>query len=532
MAKILATTVVKGAAAKAFVLHRRGGSAIITPLLGAVCATAATVLSWVFLFVSVYAVVVVLARVIAGEPDAGLIRGIGAAMGTVLLPGYLLFFAGASVSLVVRRFPVPPVAFSVAVGALATLLSVPIHRYVFPPLSFWETLAHLALATFGAICGAALGIRGLSGQRATAAAISELAEAREPSDVAQAFAAHLAGPGAMGTFVWGREPEGLATRLDEDLAANPLVLLGGSGTGPPPLPRRLDATRVPRLTEASVEKLPADASATTYLIALTKPSSDDIVGIVAIVYASNSPAQPSGAMRTAWRSVASIAGLALENMRMIDFQRQAARARERNRWAGELHDTLTQGFVAIIGHLSGIPKADVADAEHRRDVLRARLIAQENLRQARRMIWDSGPEGDRHEPIEDAMRTMVEEWCERTELSARFDSHGAPLPVSPQARHALCRVAEEALTNVARHAGARHVRLTLTYLEDAALLDVRDDGAGFDLVRRPKGGDGGFGILNMRRRVEDLGGDLEVISEAGGGTIVSAEVPLKAKERP
>jgi signal transduction histidine kinase len=91
---------------------------------------------------------------------------------------------------------------------------------------------------------------------------------------------------------------------------------------------------------------------------------------------------------------------------------------------------------------------------------------------------------------------------------------------------ALLRTAQEALTNVAKHAAAGRVVVTLSYLGDQVALDVRDDGVGFDpaeVAGSPEAS--GFGLLSMRQRVQRLAGTFEIDSEVGGGTAVSARVP-------
>jgi signal transduction histidine kinase len=92
---------------------------------------------------------------------------------------------------------------------------------------------------------------------------------------------------------------------------------------------------------------------------------------------------------------------------------------------------------------------------------------------------------------------------------------------------ALLRTAQEALANVAKHAKAGRVGLTLSYMEDLVTLDVRDDGIGFEPnVKRANGSvNGGFGLAGMRQRVRRLSGRLDIESEPGGGTAISATVP-------
>ena len=103
---------------------------------------------------------------------------------------------------------------------------------------------------------------------------------------------------------------------------------------------------------------------------------------------------------------------------------------------------------------------------------------------------------------------------------------GDPVPLHPEIEVALLRTAQEALANVAKHAGATRAGVTLSYMGDVVTLDVRDDGVGFEVPdararpRRP-----GFGLTAMRQRVGRVAGTLAIESEPGGGTAISARVP-------
>jgi signal transduction histidine kinase len=104
----------------------------------------------------------------------------------------------------------------------------------------------------------------------------------------------------------------------------------------------------------------------------------------------------------------------------------------------------------------------------------------------------------------------------------------------------LLRVAQEALANVAKHAAASHAWVTLSYMGDVVTLDVRDDGTGFSQpgvspgispgisTANGSGARGGFGLIAMRQRVDRLAGQLEIESEPGAGTAVSASLPAIA----
>ena len=100
------------------------------------------------------------------------------------------------------------------------------------------------------------------------------------------------------------------------------------------------------------------------------------------------------------------------------------------------------------------------------------------------------------------------------------------LPLHPEIEVALLRTAQEALANVAKHAGASRAGLTLSYMGDVVALDVRDDGVGFEVRRiAPTGRGAGFGLTAMRQRVGRVAGTLAIESEPGGGTAISARVP-------
>ena len=122
---------------------------------------------------------------------------------------------------------------------------------------------------------------------------------------------------------------------------------------------------------------------------------------------------------------------------------------------------------------------------------------------------------------------MVARWSERTGTAAELATTGTARSLLADIELALLRTAQEALANVAKHAGASRVRLTLSYMEDLVTLDVRDDGTGFDPVAVPArtADGGGFGLPAMRERLLRVAGSLVVESEPGTGTAVSACVP-------
>ena len=132
----------------------------------------------------------------------------------------------------------------------------------------------------------------------------------------------------------------------------------------------------------------------------------------------------------------------------------------------------------------------------------------------------------RPEPLEgcrlsEALAGVAERWSALNGIPAQVTTTGTARPVDPEAEFALLRAAQEALANVARHARATRVGLTISYMENEVAMDVRDDGVGFDPARPQRG----FGLVAMRQRIAALSGTLQVESEPGGGTAVSACVP-------
>ncbi|MBB2935353.1 signal transduction histidine kinase [Amycolatopsis bartoniae] len=201
--------------------------------------------------------------------------------------------------------------------------------------------------------------------------------------------------------------------------------------------------------------------------------------------------------------------------------REAGISDERQRLSREIHDTLAQGFTGIITQL----EAAEDDPAWRRRVHTALDLARENLAEARRSVHALRPEALDRDQLGDALRGVVTRWTERAGVSGEFAVTGDARPLHPELEATLLRLTQEALSNVAQHAGANRVGVTLSYMEDQVTLDVRDDGRGFD----PLTATCGFGLSGMRQRAARLLGSLVVESEPGGGTAVSASLPAVAR---
>lgn len=200
---------------------------------------------------------------------------------------------------------------------------------------------------------------------------------------------------------------------------------------------------------------------------------------------------------------------------------------ERQRLAREIHDTIAQALAGVVAQLQAAHEDDdLASARRRTD--RAAALARDALVEARRSMLDLVPAPLADASLPDAVARLVEGWAADRPAAPPVVADavvtGEVRPLHPELEATVLRIAQEALSNVAKHAaGARRVGVTLSYLDDEVVLDVRDDGAGFDLARPT--GSTSFGLRGMRQRAERLAGVLDVESEPGGGTAVSVRLP-------
>ncbi|WP_189709414.1 sensor histidine kinase [Streptomyces anandii] len=211
--------------------------------------------------------------------------------------------------------------------------------------------------------------------------------------------------------------------------------------------------------------------------------------------------------------------------------REAGVADERRRLAAEIHDTIAQGLTGIIAQLQVVANApDLPTARTHLD--RAAGLARHSLGEARRSVHNLTPVALESDQLPEALEKTVTEWGERTGLRAEFTLTGTAEQLHDEVAATILRIVQEALSNVARHARATRAGVTLSFVGDEVILDIRDDGTGFDpLVPTARSRSGGFGLPGMRARAERVAGSLTVESEPGLGTALSARVPLVRHDR-
>jgi two-component system sensor histidine kinase UhpB len=195
-----------------------------------------------------------------------------------------------------------------------------------------------------------------------------------------------------------------------------------------------------------------------------------------------------------------------------------AQEEERRRLARDLHDEVNQALTAILLRLEAASHAAPPELEDELGELK-RLVnqAMEELLQLARQLRPTALDDHGLLP---ALATHVRRFASQTGIQADLQTHGEP-DLAPDQEIAVYRVAQEALANVARHSNASQVRVDLDTAGSALELRVRDDGKGFDSLRRRKG----LGLDGMAERARLVGGELTIESRPGGGTELVMRVP-------
>ncbi len=218
--------------------------------------------------------------------------------------------------------------------------------------------------------------------------------------------------------------------------------------------------------------------------------------------------------------------------KLVDQAREAGIVEERQRLAGEIHDTLAQGLTGIISQLEAAEHVRDHRSDWSRHLAQARTLARSSLTEARRSVRALRPEQLEDASLPEALGELARMWSERSAVAARLDITGTAVRAGADAEAAVFRAAQESLSNVAKHARAGRVQLTLSYAGDTLLLDVADDGIGFDpravaaAVGEAADGSGGYGLAGMKQRLARIGGTLTIESAVGAGTTINATVPL------
>lgn len=210
---------------------------------------------------------------------------------------------------------------------------------------------------------------------------------------------------------------------------------------------------------------------------------------------------------------------------LIENLKQEAVSEERHRVAREIHDTVAQALMAVSLQLEAAKDVMESSAsEALVHIDKAQSVAREGLVEARRVVWALHPESLESGNLAGALQRLTNRIADHREMNAEFSLRGDPCSAAGDIEADVLRIAQEALSNVVKHSGARKVRVELAYGSAEAHLLVQDDGRGFrrenDTSRR------GFGLTSMQERSQRIGAQLTIESRRGSGTRIELTFPF------
>jgi signal transduction histidine kinase/ligand-binding sensor domain-containing protein len=236
---------------------------------------------------------------------------------------------------------------------------------------------------------------------------------------------------------------------------------------------------------------------------------------------------------TAWFRVLCAAALAAFAWAIYQARLRQMRQRfslvleERARLAREIHDTLAQGFVGISSQLDAVALSmPPQDSPARQYLEMARRMARHSLTEARRSVMDLRASVLEDQDLAAALETGTRLWTAGAAVEVSVDVTGPPAKLPDDVEQHLLRIAQEAVTNVVKHAGASRILIKLHSEARKLYLRIVDNGRGFEQGDAFSALGGHFGLIGMRERAQQLGGELRLASHPGEGTEVEVMVPL------
>lgn len=219
-----------------------------------------------------------------------------------------------------------------------------------------------------------------------------------------------------------------------------------------------------------------------------------------------------------------------EQLQILTARLNEVQEAERKALARELHDELGQALTGININLVAIknllPESCFQQIEER--VVEAQTLTEQTLKQMREMSLNLRPPMLDDLGVVSTLRWYIKRYAQRVDIKTEFQAIGFKERLAPDVETTLYRVAQEALTNVARHAQAGKVRLRLERAENKVWASIEDDGRGFEVqdVIAHKLPAQGAGLFGIRERVTALGGTFDIQSQPGQGTRLSIEIPV------
>lgn len=206
--------------------------------------------------------------------------------------------------------------------------------------------------------------------------------------------------------------------------------------------------------------------------------------------------------------------------------RTSATLAERDRLAGEIHDSVEQGLSAIVMQMEAAARLTDKPEEMSRYLLMAKNMASFSRTEVQHAVWDLQSPLLEHSDLPMALRRVAHEISAGDAAVVNVEVLGKVHALPSAVEHHLLRIAQEGITNAVKHGNARTISLHLEYSAGGVSLVVRDDGAGF-IPEEVSAERGHFGLQGMRTRAVKIGAALSVTSKPGAGTCIQIVVPCK-----
>jgi signal transduction histidine kinase len=206
-----------------------------------------------------------------------------------------------------------------------------------------------------------------------------------------------------------------------------------------------------------------------------------------------------------------------------------AQEEERRRIARELHDETTQSLAGLLMRLeAAIARAGKADGKTKDMLTNMKTLTVRTIDNVHKIIFDLRPSILDDLGLLSAVRWYAQNRLSELSIKTRVEVTGEERKIPSQIEAALFRIVQEAINNIAKHAEAQNVILSVEFMDSAIRIEVEDDGKGFDVeaVTLQSDKTQGLGLLGLRERITILGGELRISSQPGSGTHLIIEVPL------
>lgn len=268
-----------------------------------------------------------------------------------------------------------------------------------------------------------------------------------------------------------------------------------------------------------IENVSADGAGSILYIPIEVQ--DTVLGVLAVC--SSRPGALDEDRKRLFASLVQRAALSIENSQLFERTRQIAVLEERNRLAQELHDSAKQKAFAALAQLGAAKKlsrhGDVNAGEHLDE---AEDIVSEVIHDLTYFIQESYPDALKERGLADALREDARAWEGRSGIRLHLsiaDERRLPRPIE----EALYRIVQEGLSNIARHSRATRANIDMTFQEHEVQIQIADNGTGFDRARIADG----LGLRLVRERLDRIGGQVDIHSRNGHGTVLTVRAPVQ-----